>query len=550
MATTLVTTSGGGAGVQHTLAVGDSLILGTGAQIYSDDLNVVNALGTNNIFLSADSAIIAPLVNAAIGISLTGGFSSVTISSTASVFGSIEGTGGSSGVTNHGTIQGFGHGVELRDADNLVTNFGDITSFQQGVQVWEAGTVLNYGSITGQDEGIVLFDGFGTVSNFGTIAGNKGIFADSISSSFGRYEILNTGTISALEQAIQIDSDSVNITNSGTITTSSTTVAAIEIEDSSLSFESVNSPDFDPNLIVNSGEILSGGIAFDASSASGPENIIVNTGGIVGDILFGAEDDRYDGREGNVLGGVFGDDGNDVLLGGDEGNIFLGEVGNDTLKGGGGDDTLEGGTGDDVLFGQEGSDSLSGGLDNDELRGGEGADELFGEQGADTLHGGEGDDLLDGGSSKDILRGGIGADSLMGGNARDTLYGGNDDDMLDGGSEGDTLYGGNGDDTLDGGTGDDMIVGGRGDDELRGNTGADTFVFIRKNGDDVITDFSDDIDFLDLSALSIANLAEFQAAATDTNDGLFVDLDLLGGSGSVLIEGIDEAQITGLELIL
>nr|MCU0885767.1 hypothetical protein [Beijerinckiaceae bacterium] len=89
---------------------------------------------------------------------------------------------------------------------------------------------------------------------------------------------------------------------------------------------------------------------------------------------------------------LFGNDGDDVLLGG---------AGNDTLSGGDDEDTLVGG---------DGNDSLSGGDEDDLLEGGAGNDILAGNDGEDVLLGGAGDDLLIGGVDNDTLTGGGGAD--------------------------------------------------------------------------------------------------------------------------------------------
>jgi Ca2+-binding RTX toxin-like protein len=94
---------------------------------------------------------------------------------------------------------------------------------------------------------------------------------------------------------------------------------------------------------------------------------------------------------------VFGDAGNDTLLGGD---------GDDTLYGGKGDDSLDGGEGNDLLFSRSGNDTLSGGPGDDWLfnsnpdgqtllSGDAGQDWLINENGDATIVGGEGRDVID-----------------------------------------------------------------------------------------------------------------------------------------------------------
>jgi Ca2+-binding RTX toxin-like protein len=55
---------------------------------------------------------------------------------------------------------------------------------------------------------------------------------------------------------------------------------------------------------------------------------------------------------------LFGQAGNDVLLGGDARDVIFGGLGNDRLEGHGGNDLLLGGLGDDHLFGGTGRDWL------------------------------------------------------------------------------------------------------------------------------------------------------------------------------------------------
>lgn len=94
---------------------------------------------------------------------------------------------------------------------------------------------------------------------------------------------------------------------------------------------------------------------------------------------------------------------------------------------------------------------------------------------------------------------GDGADLLRGGAGRDQIHGGAQDDTLLGEDGDDRLYGGSQDDTLDGGAGRDRMNGG---------TGADVFLFraVTDSGNgstkrDVIEDFTDRVDVLDLSAI-------------------------------------------------
>ncbi len=97
-----------------------------------------------------------------------------------------------------------------------------------------------------------------------------------------------------------------------------------------------------------------------------------------------------------------------------------------------------------------------------------------------------------GATGNDTLFGNRGADALSGNNGNDWLYGGDGNDTLSGQSNNDRLFGGTGNDSLDGGTGNDVLTGG---------AGADAFVFTSNDGNDVIRDFQDDVDRIDINIL-------------------------------------------------
>ncbi|MEZ5911258.1 MAG: calcium-binding protein [Paracoccaceae bacterium] len=191
-----------------------------------------------------------------------------------------------------------------------------------------------------------------------------------------------------------------------------------------------------------------------------------------------------------------------ILLGGDGGEVLNGGASADRIDAGGGDDMIAGGNaddridagdGDDFADGGDGDDTLAGGTGDDALDGQRGDDRLFGDEGDDLLSGAAGDDGLSGGSGDDVLIGGAGDDTLDGGDGADDLAGGHGDDRLTGGAGADALDGNAGDDWLDGrvrdaagidtdagdylngGAGDDTLVAGQGD-LATGGEGLDRFV--------------------------------------------------------------------------
>ena len=297
------------------------------------------------------------------------------------------------------------------------------------------------------------------------------------------------------------------------------------------------------NSLVNVGEI--GG---DVLGGSGSD-MIWNDGLIFGSVSMGGGSDTYRGT-GEVGDTILGEGGNDTITTGDAADDIDAGSENDTVHAGGGDDTVIGGTGNDTLRGGQGDDALDGGDQDDSLRGVAGNDDVLGGEGNDALMGGDGDDVLNGGNSNDELFGMKGEDELIGGSGSDDLHGGMGSDILTGGGGKDDLFGNQGDDVLNGGGAADTLTGGRGNDTLTGGDGPDRFIFSLQNGNDIITDFEDGSDLLDFSAFNIASGADLKTGGTDTAAGYLIDLSTFGGSGSVLIQGITEADIGPADLIL
>lgn len=155
---------------------------------------------------------------------------------------------------------------------------------------------------------------------------------------------------------------------------------------------------------------------------------------------------------------VFGEDGNDYLVGGSGTDELFGGTGDDRVLGGSGSDALNGGGGNDLLDGGFGEDTadywlestggvtvslaLQGTAQNtgsagadvltgiESLRGTDFADTLTGDAGANTIHGEAGADTINGGAGVDYIYAGsgFGIDKLDGGTDFDRLY---LDDYLD-----------------------------------------------------------------------------------------------------------------------
>jgi Ca2+-binding RTX toxin-like protein len=232
---------------------------------------------------------------------------------------------------------------------------------------------------------------------------------------------------------------------------------------------------------------------------------------------------------------LLGENGNDILNGGDRNDIIDGGSGNDILIGGAGNDILWGRDGDDILNGGDGDDILNGGRDYDILNGGAGNDILSGgdwHKDRYEFEVGHGQDIIYdlGYSSQDdqsnrndlVFKGAKLADAEFTRSGKDLViraYGSADsvtlsdylnddnghgrafnfifddqsityedikyhygvtqsgdeqDNVLTGWQGKDILNGGTGEDTLNGEGGNDILNGGAGDDILNGGEGDDT----------------------------------------------------------------------------
>jgi hypothetical protein len=92
-------------------------------------------------------------------------------------------------------------------------------------------------------------------------------------------------------------------------------------------------------------------------------------------------------RVGGQRATIFGDQGNDLVIGGAADDTIYGGLGNDRLYGSGGPDRIFGDDGNDLIGGGDGNDSqLFGGAGNDTISGGRGNDRISGDAGFDTAY--------------------------------------------------------------------------------------------------------------------------------------------------------------------
>lgn len=118
----------------------------------------------------------------------------------------------------------------------------------------------------------------------------------------------------------------------------------------------------------------------------------------------------------------------------------------------------------------------------------------------------------------ELIYGTAGNNTIRCNTGNDKAWGNGGNDKLYGDSGNDTLYGGTGVDQLFGGAGKDALVGGAGRDILSGGSGSDRFIYkslsdskVQATGRDVITDFTQKADRIDLSAIDAKTGAGNQA---------------------------------------
>ena len=177
-------------------------------------------------------------------------------------------------------------------------------------------------------------------------------------------------------------------------------------------------------------------------------------------------------------------------------------------------------------------------------------DVLTGDSGNNTFNGLDGADRLDGGEGSDWVSYWW-SDTGVTVNLKDgTSEGGHAEgdvivniEHVQGSRHDDVLVGDSGDNGLIGFDGNDELSGNEGDDVLLGLEGADVFVFEAGHGDDIIPDFADGEDKIDLSAFNLSGFADLDLSS-DTFDpsGTIIDLTAHGG-GTINLSAFDIANV-------
>lgn len=250
----------------------------------------------------------------------------------------------------------------------------------------------------------------------------------------------------------------------------------------------------------------------------------------------------------NVGAGTATGDGNDTfsgvrnVWGGEFVDQLIGDSGNNILNGGGGNDVIRGADGNDIIWGGQGDDDLDGQAGSDRYTDNylsppqTNNDVIF-----DTGSGVDDNDMLDYygasvGVNVDVVAGlatGVGADSFVG---IEDVRGTNSPDTIKGSAAGQMLVGMGGPDQIEGRGGADDIQGGDGDDVVVPGLGADT------------VDGGADANTLSFAGASAGvNVSMLAGTATGQGSDTFVSIQRLVGSpfADVLRGGGGDDELSG-----
>ncbi len=206
------------------------------------------------------------------------------------------------------------------------------------------------------------------------------------------------------------------------------------------------------------------------------------------------QDDRIFGANGS---NIHGGDGNDTIsVSSGVGIEIFGEGGDDLLIGGPGDEAFDGGAGFDTVDYSAAPGPVFVNLATFQNQAGYASGDTFFD--IECVIGSSFADHLDGSNLADQFDGGDGNDLLHGQGGDDLLRGQGDDDQLFGEAGNDELRGDQGQDVLNGGDGHDVYYGGGDADTFKFSSASDTAKGAQR---DIIMDFELGIDVIDLQGV-------------------------------------------------
>ena len=436
-----------------------------------------NVFGDDNGISLTQSA--GTTINADIAIgqngSIFGGLDAIRIiGNSAALTGLVQ-------ITNEGWIRGHDDGIEIANIYRVVlnnsgliqtTDISDYAFYSTGYTT----SIINSGVMSAVEGGYAIVSG----RSLNSIAG-------------GRNDIHNTGEIIGgwSGGAIYSNQRTDTIRNEGVIQ-GSIQIDVQETEQQGFNDQIINSGSIDGNIF-----------------AGGGQDKIFNTGVITGQVFLGVGNGQFLGSTGIVNGSISGGPGDNRIESG---------IGNDLIEGGDGRDMLFGGAGIDTAFYSNSVAGVRVNLAANRGWGGQARGDWLFE--IENLIGSRQDDTLLGDELANKLEGGSGSDTLNGQSGNDRLFGGADED---------TLIGGDGHDIFNGGMGRDILWGGEGEDIFE-------FLDVSESGigssRDVIKDFEQDIDLIDLAAMGATSFS----AGGFTNTAGEVTYKLIGGGTKTVVE--------------
>jgi len=394
----------------------------------------------------------------------------------------------------------------LKQGHQVVTSFGD--------GIFEASSLSDNNYIV---KGSVSASGFMvsamvlggddadvTIAKGGVIEGRKGIM------SYGdNATISNSGKIDVDETGVEIHGAHSSMVNHGSITSVATAALSVLNVDS---FSFVNDGKITgargiyseaADLVVKLGKhsvIETSGVTIETVTAYNETAKIINKGEMSAD--------------GNIFSLVIeGHDGNETVR--NSGTI------NGSISLGGSSDTYNGRGGHviGVINGGDGSDTYI--LDNKK-------DYVF--EAADQGH-----DKLTVSFSM----------TLGNDNHIETIYlSGKRNVDLHGNDDGNSLIGNSGNNSLSGDAGNDWLRGGRGTDFLTGGEGVDMFEFATRNGKEIVTDFLDGVDTLQLDMGANHDITSVQDLLAHHTHQNGADLVISGDGTTMIIRNFDRSDLT------
>lgn len=195
------------------------------------------------------------------------------------------------------------------------------------------------------------------------------------------------------------------------------------------------------------------------------------------------------------------------------------------------------GAGDDLIFGNITNNTITANGGSDFIKGFEGNDYLYGNVGQDIIYGNQGADFLYGGKDNDSLYGGQDADFMLGNFADDQMFGNFGNDYLHAGAGNDYLHGGSGNDTLNGGVGNDTLVGG---------VDADVFTFAAGGSADIIADFGNGADVVQLIGFGITTFEAVSGLIGASGNGVVINFTT---GDSLSLSNINTSDLGGGDFV-